>query len=270
MMMWYVMSLLTLGLFSLAVIPAYAEVISLQTDRTLYAIDMNVYFTGTVNAADSQKAVNLVIHDPSGKLVLITGTVSKSDGSFQITINTDDPTQFSLAGTYNATAFVGEESDGKTLLFDFSPSGSPIVHQTPMTQNNMQLSQNSNGGNPMSQIINQHKLALRENINVNDTTVLNKINSVLPDSEQYLTNYDFKNILYPVMAICGAGIVGFIMYRKKASASKSKTVSSESTSTTQGDETEENYALGILKSRLAKGEITIEEFKVLKDTLSEP
>ncbi|WP_166390914.1 SHOCT domain-containing protein [Candidatus Nitrosotalea sp. TS] len=39
---------------------------------------------------------------------------------------------------------------------------------------------------------------------------------------------------------------------------------------TQGDETRGNYALGILKNRLAKGEITIEEFKVLKDALSEP
>ncbi|MDE1727456.1 MAG: hypothetical protein KGH89_09390, partial [Thaumarchaeota archaeon] len=135
-MMWHVVSLLTLGLFSLTVIPAYAEVISLQTDRTLYAIDMNVYFTGTVDATDSQKAVNLVIHDPNGKLVLITGTISKPDGSFQITINTDDPTQFSLAGTYHATAFVGDESGEKTILFDFSPNGSPIVHQTPVIQNN--------------------------------------------------------------------------------------------------------------------------------------
>lgn len=268
--MRYVLLLLTLGLFSLTVIPAYAEVTSLQTDRTLYAIDMNVYFTGTVDVADSQKAVNLVIHDPYGKIVLITGTVSKSDGSFQITINTDDPTQFSLAGTYNATAFVGDESEGRTILFDFSPNGSPIVHQTPVTQNNTQLSQNQNGRNPASQTSNPHELILHENVSINDTLTSSKVNSVLHSLEQPQPSYDFKNILYPVMAICGAGMVGFILYRKKISASKSGTVSPESSLITSEDEASGNYALGILKNRLAKGEITIDEFKVLKDALSEP
>lgn len=270
MVMRYVMLLLALGLFSLTVIPAYAEVTSLQTDRTLYAIDMNVYFTGTVDAADSQKAVNLVIHDPYGKLVLITGTISKSDGSFQITINTDDPTQFSLAGTYNATAFVGDESGGRTILFDFSPNGSPIVHQTSITQNNTQLSQNPNGHNPASQTSNPRELVLYENVSINDTLTSTKINSMLHSLEQPQPSYDFENILYPVMAVCGAGMVGFILYRKKTSASKSGTVNSESSSTTQEDETSGNYALDILKNRLAKGEITIEEFKILKDALSEP
>lgn len=270
MMMRYVMLLLALGLFPLTVTSAYAEVTSLQTDRTLYAIDMNVYFTGTVDAADSQKAVNLVIHDPYGKLVLITGTISKSDGSFQITINTNDPTQFPLAGTYNATAFVGDETGGRTILFDFSPNGSPIVHQTPVTQNNAQLSHNTNGSNPASQTSNSHELTLHENVSINATLTLAKVNLMLHSLEQPRPSYDFENILYPVMAICGAGIVGFILYRKKTSASKSRTVSPESSSTTQEDETSGNYALGILKNRLAKGEITIEEFKVLKDVLSEP
>lgn len=268
--MRYVMLLLALGLFPLTVTSAYAEVTSLQTDRTLYAIDMNVYFTGTVDAADSQKAVNLVIHDPYGKLVLITGTISKSDGSFQITINTNDPTQFPLAGTYNATAFVGDETGGRTVLFDFSPNGSPIVHQTPVTQNNAQLSQNTNGSNPTSQTSNSHELTLHENVSINATLTLAKVNPMLHNLEQPRPSYDFENILYPVMAICGAGIVGFILYRKKTSASKSETVSPESSSTQQENETSGNYALGILKNRLAKGEITIEEFKVLKDALSEP
>jgi len=271
MMVRYVMSLLILSMFSLTIIPVYAEVTSLQTDRALYAIDMNVYFTGTVDVTDSQKVVNLVIHDPYGKLVLITGTTSKSDGSFQITVNTDDPTQFSLAGTYDATAFVNDESGGKTVLFDFSPNGSPIVHQAPVTQNNTQFS-GANESNLSLQTSNQqYKYVLNEGVTIDDAVALAKVNSTSIGSEQHPTGYDFKNILYPVMAICGAGMVGFILYRKKIGAKSGMTSNLESSSVTKDiDETKGDYALVILKNRLAKGEITIDEFKVLKNALSEP
>ncbi|MGI0061881.1 MAG: hypothetical protein ACREBA_05455, partial [Nitrosotalea sp.] len=216
---------------------------------------------------------NLVIHDPNGELVLITGSSSSSDGSFQITVNTDDPTQFSLAGTYDATAFVNDESGGKTVLFDFSPNGSPIVHQMPATQNNTSFSQNTNESNVSLQTSNQlHEYVLHEGMTINDTLTLTKVNYASIGSKQPQNGYDFENILYPVMAICGAGIVGFILYRKKTSASKSGMTSShESLPATQdADETKGDYALVILKHRLAKGEIAIEEFKALKDALSEP
>ncbi|MGB6784812.1 MAG: SHOCT domain-containing protein [Nitrosotalea sp.] len=269
--MGYLISLLVLGLFSLTIAPVYAEVTSLHTDRTLYAIDMNMYFTGTVNQTGSQ-IVNLEIHDPHGKLVLITGNASESDGNFQITVNTDDPNQFSLEGTYNATAFVNDESEGKTVLFDFSPNGSPIVSMMPVTQNNTQLSQNTNKSNTSLQNSNQrHESVLHEDITIDDTLTLTTVNSTYADSEQSSNGYDFKNILYPAMIICGAGIVGFILYRKKMGAKSGMTTSHESSSTLLDvDETQEDYALVILKNRLAKGEITIEEFKVLKDALSEP
>ncbi|NHI02881.1 hypothetical protein DYY67_0002 [Candidatus Nitrosotalea sp. TS] len=90
----------------------------------------------------------------------------------------------------------------RPILFDFSPNGSPIVHQTPVTQNNTQFSQNPNESNPISQTFNQHELALRESISVNDTMALTKINPAFSDSEPSQPSYDFKNILYPVMAIC--------------------------------------------------------------------
>lgn len=270
MMVRYIMSLLIPSLFFLTIVPVYAEVTSLQTDRALYAIDMNVYFTGTVDATDSQKVVNLVIHDPYGKLVLITGTTSKSDGSFQITVNTDDPTQFSLAGTYDATAFVNDESGGKTVLFDFSPNGSPIVHQTSVTQNNTQFS-SANGNNTLQPSNQQHQYTLNESMIVDDTLTLAKVNSMSTSSKQPTAGYDFKNIIYPVMAVCGAGMVGFILYRKKMGVKSGMTSNFESSSVTKDiDETKGDYALVILKNRLAKGEITIEEFKVLKDALSEP
>ncbi len=275
-MLWYTVLLLTSGLFSLTVIPVYAEVTSLQTDRALYAIDMNVYFTGTVSKTDSQKVVNLEIHDPHGNLVLITGNASESDGTFQIIVNTNDPAQFSLAGTYNATAFVSGESAGVTVPFDFSPNGLPVIHHTIVTQNNTQnntqFSQNINESNPSSRpTLSQHEYILHEDVTIGNTLTLDRVNSTSTGSRQSTNGYDIKNILYPSMIICGAGIVGFIMYRKKRHAKSVMNANLEPSHETQDiDETKLDYALVILKNRLAKGDITIEEFKVLKDVLSEP
>ncbi|MDE1726846.1 MAG: SHOCT domain-containing protein [Thaumarchaeota archaeon] len=258
-------------MFSLAIIPAYAEVESLQTDRPSYATYMNMYFTGTVDKADAQKSVNLVIHDPYGKLVLITSNASDSNGIFHIIINTNDPNQFSLKGTYGATAFVTDESGGKTISFDFSPDGSPVNHQT-STQNNSQTSQNIAENNTVLKSLNlQHSNSIVEHsVNITDTVTVSKINSTVYHSEQSSTSYDFKNILYPLMAICGAGIVGLILYLRKKKCDSETTDNKESELSSHDDnETKDDYALMVLKSRLAKGEITLEEFKTLKDILNE-
>lgn len=270
MTLGHILLLLALGLFSLTIVPAYAEVTSLHTDRTLYAADMNMYFTGTVNQTGSQ-TVNLEINDPHGKLVLITGNASESNGGFQIIVNTDDPSQFSLAGTYSATAFVNDASEGKTVLFDFSPNGSPIVRQIPVNQNNTQLSQSTKSNVLLQHSNQQYEFVLHEDVVIGDTLNLTTVNSTHTDSEQSQNGYDFKNIIYPLMVICGAGMVGFILYRKKLGTKSGMTTSHESSSALQDvDETQGDYALVIIKNRLAKGEITIEEFKVLKDALSEP
>lgn len=263
------MPLLALCLFFLAVIPAYAEVTLLQTDRSLYAIDMNVYFTGTVDKTDSQKLVNLMIQDPNGKLVLMTGVTSGSDGAFQITINTDDQSQFNLKGTYSATAFVNSESDGKTIFFDFSPDGSPVAHQTQGLQNSITSSQNKTESSEPLQTSNQYyKSALYENLSINDTMSMSK--TTLSASQSLVrstTGYDTESVLYPLMAVCGAGMVGFILYQRR----KRPKGGGKSNITVRDDtRNKEDDALTILKDRLAKGEITIEEFKTTKDVLNEP
>lgn len=267
-MLRYVMQLLILCLFSLAVIPACAEVTSLHTDRPLYAIDMNVYFTGTVDNTDSQKLVNLMIQDPNGKLVLMTGTISESNGTFQITVNTDDQNQFNLKGTYSATAFVNTGSDGKTIFFDFSPDGSPVIHQAQGFKNSTSSSQNKTESSESLQTSNQyHKVSLYENLTMDDTANMSKTMLSTSQSPAPSTEYDSESVLYPLMAACGAGIVGFIMYQKRK---RSKDEGKSNTLETYDMKSQEDYALTILKDRLAKGEVTIEEFKAIKDVLNEP
>ncbi|HJT09228.1 MAG TPA: SHOCT domain-containing protein [Candidatus Nitrosotalea sp.] len=257
-------------LLCLIVIPAYAEVTSLQADRTLYAIDMNVYFTGTVDNTDSQKLVNLLIKDPDGKIVLMTGKFAALNDTFQITINTNDPNQFYIKGTYQATAFVSSASAGKTIFFDFSPNGSPVLHQTE-SQNSANSSKGIAGSNVLSQISgpSKYESVLHENMNIVDTDNTSKPITLITNVKQSSSGYDLENLLYPTMVACGSIMVGLIVYRKMKRSKIGSEQSKKSEQVMEDIDSHEDYALAVLKNRLAKGEITIEEFKTTKDVLDE-
>ena len=258
-------------LLCLIVIPAYAEVTSLQTDRTLYAIDMNAYFTGTVDSMDSQKLVNLLIKDPSGKIVLMTGKFAALNNTFQITINTKDPNQFHIKGTYQATAFVNNASGGKTIFFDFSPNGSPVPHQTIASQTSTNSSKDAADNNAFLQTSepNKHELALRENMNIVDVGNTSKPITSVTNVKQSSNGYDLKSLLYPTMVACGCVIVGLIIYRKMKRSKIELEQPKKSVQVIEEIDGHEDYALAVLKNRLARGEISIEEFKATKDVLDE-
>ena len=263
-------SLVVLFLPCLIVIPAYAEVTSLQTDRSLYAIDMNVYFTGTVDSADSQKLVNLLIKDPSGKIILMTGKFAATNDTFKITVNTNDPSQFYLKGTYQATAYVDSASNGKTIFFDFSPNGSPVTILT--TQNGINSSNFvGNDTLPKTSEFKQHEFVLHENMSIADTGNTSKsIPLITSNVKQSSNEYNLETIVYPAMIICGVGIVGLIAYRKMKTSKVESNQSKKPMPVIDDVDNPENFALAVLKNRLARGEITIEEFKATKDALDEP
>lgn len=258
-------------LLCLIVIPAYGEVTSLQADRTLYAIDMNVYFTGTVDSTDSQKLVNLLIKDPNGKIVLMAGKFAALNDTFQIIINTNDPTQFYIKGTYQATAFVNSASTGKTIFFDFSPNGSPVPHQTIESQNSTNSSKGTTGSNAFSQTSGpgKHEFVLHENMNIVDTGNTSKPVTLVTNVKQSSNGYDLENLLYPTMVACGSVIVGLIVYRKMKRSKAALEQPKKSVQVMEDIGSHEDYAMSVLKNRLAKGEITIEEFKATKDALDE-
>ncbi|MDE1765399.1 MAG: hypothetical protein KGI27_03875 [Thaumarchaeota archaeon] len=256
------MSLGVSSLFLLTMVPAYAEVTSLQSDRTSYSVDMNVYFTGTVDSTDSQKLVNLLIQDPNGKIVLMTGRFAAQNDTFQIIINTNDPSQFHLKGTYKAVAFVDNESNGKTASFDFSPNGSPVIHQT-------SGSQDVSGKNTLQSVGLNHTSQLHENMTIVDMVNTSKITKSESNHAQS-NGYDVESVLYPSMVACGAGIVGFIVYLRMQRSKTKSEQSKKSLSLNQAVDEKEDYALTVLKNRLAKGEMTLEEFKATRDALDEP
>ncbi len=244
------------------IIPAYAEVVSLQSDTSIYSFGNKIHFTGTVGIGDYKKLVNLVIHDPAGKFVLISGNYSDLTYSYQIVVDTNNTDQFYTKGTYQAIAFVDKESEGKTLYFDFSPDGSPVIHQGPST--------NPTETTPNQSTSQHYQVQLKENVGINEATgnPTSAPSALIPANSS--APFDVKNILYPIISLSGAGIVIVILYNRRKSSETRQKSGTMTQSTETAPESTDDYALMILKNRLAKGEITLDEFKTIKDTLSEP
>jgi uncharacterized membrane protein len=165
-----------------------------------------------------------------------------------------------------------------------SPSNSPPTPTSSQPQNST-LNPNPSNRTAMpptptsSQPQNsQQTVQLNESIGVNDNAAnlgSKKSNTVLENNsiQNNFTNFDLKTILYPVVSLVGVGVVITILYSKKKR--KIDTVVKESQEEhlpveQTFEKRDDDYALAILKNRLAKGEITVDEFKTLKDELSEP
>jgi len=82
-----------------------------------------------------------------------------------------------------------------------------------------------------------------------------------------------------LIALAGAGVIVTVLYVKKnklwfnpdlKSMKKPDVSDSVKSIEKEDDFIEEDYSVMILKNRLAKGEITIEEYNRLKDALKEP
>ena len=122
------------------------------------------------------------------------------------------------------------------------------------------------------------EVGLNENVGLVDSAGNASAFNVSTTSENNPLSIDFNNILYPLIALIGAGVIATVLYAKKNklwfnSDFKSinrQNVGDSTKSVEKDDEVVEDYSLMILKNRLAKGEITIEEFNRLKDALKEP
>ena len=129
----YLAVLLSVSAISITLIPAYAEVTSLKTNALFYKGGSTIYFSGTVLNTDPPN-VTILVFDPTGKFILLASGNADNNHQFQISVDTSTSTnqqKFLLKGTYNATAFIANKENGQTVIFVFSPDGSPIIPSPP-------------------------------------------------------------------------------------------------------------------------------------------
>jgi uncharacterized membrane protein len=174
-------------------------------------------------------------------------------------------------------------TQGTTSTANSSPTPSLAELLKQRLADAQRLQQLLHGGNPISSSPsssgNAQIIHLNETMNVNDASSSRGTQQSTNPSESNSTqnntgNFNANLAIYPIISLVGVGIVVYILYlRKKRNPSgdavkvKKETVIPPEASSNQN---EDDNAMMILKNRLAKGEITVDEFKELRDELSEP
>ena len=111
----------------------YAEVTSLNTNAQFYKGNSKINFTGAVLDTDPPN-VTILIFNPNNQFIMLASGIADSNHQFRIILDTGTPDsqqKLSIKGIYNATAFIAQKENGKTVSFVFSPDGSPIVPSPP-------------------------------------------------------------------------------------------------------------------------------------------
>ena len=298
------------------IMPAYADIKSFKTDKTFYVKGDKITFSGTAEDEDVGQIVTVVVRDPADNFVLLRQAYIGVERNFEIQVDTKS--DFSVHGTYNATAFFTNETAGVVIDFDFSPDGSPVIHpktepitETQPTQQpqvgqdntNTEAKPDQKSGTSEDEMTIQEKIReriemakkLKEaqanqpiqtgsgQIGINQTTGnqnTTTADSTITGDNSYTTGTSTvpvdlgSNLMYVVIGLGGAGAAAAVVYgvknKAKHDSGSKPVVKVRELSDKVGVPSEEDYALMILKNRLAKGEITIDEFNALKKALQEP
>ena len=108
------------SLFSLMVIPAYANVTSVNLEKSFYTDDENIVFSGVIKSTERQ-SVFVIIRDSNDRYqTMVSAPISNTDGTFS-TIPREVDGIFKSKDTYYATAFTDEqkEKDGIILKLEY-------------------------------------------------------------------------------------------------------------------------------------------------------
>jgi len=158
-----IFSLTLIGILVFSIImPAYAEVTSLNIDKIDHILGDEITFFGTVEEGSSG-LVSIVIKDHTEKFVLLTQALIKQDNTFQRSIDINQ--KFVKFGLYNATAFIFNMTTGERVTFElFDEDSLPEVSQ--------------------SEIITPTELV----INLQEIIVVEEQNNLLPSESSQITS----------------------------------------------------------------------------------
>ena len=300
------------------IMPAYADIKSLKTDKTFYKKGDKIIFSGTVEDEDVGEFVTVVVEDPASNFVTLGSGYVTIDKDFEVTIDTNAKKikeKFVSHGVYNATGFVVNKTNSKWVVFDFSLDGSPVIHQTQQpspTTEPSQTQQSSPTPQPNEEVESEtdsEDTTIQEKIKerieaakkereaqtttppqtgsdetaVNQTTTGESTTSTddtkVADNKPAISGVSSaidlgSNLLYVVIGLGAAGAVAGVVYgvknKNRHNRDDKPVVKIREPSERSSIPSEDDYALMILKNRLAKGEITIDEYNALKEALREP
>ena len=158
-----IFSLTIIGMLVFSIImPAYAEVTSLNIDKINHILGDEIAFSGTVEEGSSG-LVSIVIRYHTNEFVLLTQALIKQDNTFQKSIDINQ--KFTKFGLYSATAFIFNMTTGERVTFELFAEGSlPEVSQ--------------------SEIIAPNEFK----INLQETIVVDEQNNLLPNNSLQITS----------------------------------------------------------------------------------
>jgi len=105
------------SLIVLMIFPAYAAVDSVSLEKSFYTNEESIVFVGVEESG--KKSVFVVIRGPSGKYIdIVAAPLSDIDGQFS-TFPRAVEKLFTSKGTYNATAFTDQQSDGISIQLEY-------------------------------------------------------------------------------------------------------------------------------------------------------
>jgi len=176
--------LLAVVLITTSTIPAYAFVENLQVDKKYYVNDDEIKFSGLVGKGITG-LVTIVINDPNNEFTLLKQAFLRADETFELIINTN--TKFLSEGTYNATAFVVNMTNGASIIFDYYFNENSIPLELMLTNNYNESSEIIQATNESE----DNQITMYENVEV----IKNQIEtSVFPDPDKdpqyYIDRYE--------------------------------------------------------------------------------
>jgi len=113
-------TILVFSIITLMIVPAYGDVTSLKTDKSVYSIGDKIVFFGTSNIP--REVVHVAIKNTFGNTVEFRSGSVNSTGHFSLVPITADNQIFDTPGTYEVIAFgnTQQSQNGTRLSLDFS------------------------------------------------------------------------------------------------------------------------------------------------------